>query len=62
MKSMGCISRILEKAKCCHPELVSGPRNALTLYEMLNQACPKKMPKQVRHDTFRVQQDNQHHF
>lgn len=55
MKSMGCISKILEKAQCCYPELVSGSRNILTLYETLNQACPKKMPKQVRPDIFRVQ-------
>jgi hypothetical protein len=40
----------------CHPELVSGShhrekRDAEKVY-------PEGMPKQVRHDTFRVQNDN----
>ena len=38
-------------AQQCHPELVSGS------IEMLKQTCPEEMPKQVRHDTFRVQHD-----
>lgn len=35
-----------------HPEFISGSHD-----EMLKQACPEEMPKQVRHDEFRIQHD-----
>jgi hypothetical protein len=44
----------------CHPEpgpeLDSGSTD-FRVSEILNQACPEEMPKQVRHDTFSVQND-----